>query len=110
MVIELSQIVCFLTIAEESSFSRAALRLGMVQSLVGQRMREVAAAAFLLVINRIGLGLGPMVVSMVSDLMTQAYGAQALRYALMATAPVFLIAGLLLASTTLRRDLDNAPA
>lgn len=85
---------------------------GMVQSLVGQRMRAVAAAAFLLVINLVGLGLGPMVVGMISDLMTQAYGPEALRYALMATAPVFLVAGLLLlmGATTLRRDLDNAPA
>ncbi len=85
---------------------------GMVQSLVGQRMRAVAAAAFLLVINLIGLGIGPMVVGMISDLMTEAYQEEALRYALMATAPVFLIAGLLLllGATTLRRDLDNAPA
>jgi predicted MFS family arabinose efflux permease len=84
----------------------------MVQSLVGQRMRAVAAAAFLLVINLVGLGLGPMVVGMVSDLMVRAYGAEALRHALMATAPVFLVAGLLLllGSTTLRRDLDSAPA
>lgn len=85
---------------------------GMVQSLVGQRMRAVAAASFLLVINLVGLGLGPMVVGMVSDMATQTHGPEALRYALMTTAPVFLVAGLLLltASTTLRRDLDNAPA
>lgn len=40
-MIELSQIVCFLTIAEESSFSRAALRLGMAQSAVSQKLQRL---------------------------------------------------------------------
>ena len=40
-MIELSQIVCFLTIAEENSFSRAALRLGMAQSAVSQKLRRL---------------------------------------------------------------------
>lgn len=40
-MIELSQIVCFLTIAEENSFSRAAIRLGMAQSAVSQKLRRL---------------------------------------------------------------------
>lgn len=83
----------------------------MVQSLVGQRMRAVAASLFLLVVNLTGLGLGPAVVGFISDATNAARGAEALRYALFATTPAFLIAALLLliASRTLRRDLDRAP-
>lgn len=40
-MIELSQIVCFLTIIEESSFSRAANRLGLAQSAVSQKLRRL---------------------------------------------------------------------
>lgn len=48
---------------------------------------------------------------MLSDFTTATYGDEALRYALMATAPMFLVAGslFLLAARTLRRDLDRAP-
>lgn len=84
----------------------------MVQGLVGQRMRAMAASMFLLVINLVGLGLGPPLVGALSDFTTAAYGDEALRYALMATAPVFFVAGslFLLGARTLRRDLENAPA
>ena len=84
----------------------------MVQSLVGKRMRAMAASMFLLVINLVGLGLGPPLVGALSDFTTATYGEEALRYALMATTPVFLIAGSLFLSSarTLRRDLDAAPA
>jgi len=40
-VIELSQVVCFLTIIEESSFSRAANRLGLAQSAISQKLRRL---------------------------------------------------------------------
>lgn len=40
-MIELGQIVCFLTIVEEKSFSRAALRLGLAQSAVSQKLRRL---------------------------------------------------------------------
>jgi DNA-binding transcriptional LysR family regulator len=40
-MIELSQIVCFLTIVDENSFSRAAERLGLAQSAVSQKLRRL---------------------------------------------------------------------
>lgn len=83
----------------------------LVQSLVGVRMRATAAALFLMSISLIGQGLGPFVVGFVSDLLQAGSGIESLRYALMATTPVWLIGGLLwlMAATHLREDLDNAP-
>lgn len=83
----------------------------MVQSLVGQRMRSVAASMFLLVINLVGLGLGPIVVGLISDAATARYGEESLRFALLVTAPIFLLAAALFVygATRLRQDLDNAP-
>ncbi|HCO91833.1 MAG TPA: MFS transporter, partial [Alphaproteobacteria bacterium] len=56
----------------------------MVQGLVEVRMRAIAAAVLLFVLNLIGLGLGPQIVGIVSDLLTPIFGIEALRYALMA--------------------------
>ena len=56
----------------------------MVQGLVEVRMRALAAAVLLFVLNLIGLGLGPQIVGIVSDLLTPMFGIEGLRYALMA--------------------------
>ncbi len=53
------------------------------QSLVGLRMRAVAAAVLLFVANIIGLGAGPQFVGIVSDLLHDALGTDSLRYALL---------------------------
>jgi predicted MFS family arabinose efflux permease len=83
----------------------------LVQGLVGVRMRATAAALFLMCISLIGQGIGPFVVGLVSDLLHAGQGGESLRYALMATTPVWLFAGLLwlVAATRLREDLDSAP-
>jgi predicted MFS family arabinose efflux permease len=83
----------------------------LIQSLVGVRMRATAAALFLMCISLIGQGLGPLVVGFASDRLHAGSGAESLRYALMATTPVWLVAGLLWlwAATRLREELDNAP-
>lgn len=57
--------------------------LAMVQNLVGLRMRTVASALFLFVINLIGMGLGSVAVGAASDALKPAYGADSLRYALL---------------------------
>ncbi len=56
--------------------------LAQTQSLVGLRMRAVAAAVFLFIVNIIGLGAGPQFVGIVSDLLHARYGVDSLRYAL----------------------------
>ncbi len=82
----------------------------MTQGLVGLRMRAVASAVLLLFINMIGLGLGPLTVGILSDLMQARFGPQALGYALFI---VFTVANLwaathyLLAARTLRADLAS---
>jgi predicted MFS family arabinose efflux permease len=53
------------------------------QGLVGLRMRAVAAAVLLFIINIIGLGLGPTVVGVLADLLASRYGQESLRYALL---------------------------
>jgi MFS family permease len=57
--------------------------LAMVQGLVSLRMRTVASAILLFVINIIGLGLGPQTVGVISDLLAPTYGAESLRWALL---------------------------
>ncbi len=53
----------------------------MMQNLVEPRMRAVASATFLFVINLIGMGIGPVFTGWVSDLLAPTYGADSLRYA-----------------------------
>ncbi|MYF50335.1 MAG: MFS transporter, partial [Gammaproteobacteria bacterium] len=52
------------------------------QSLAPVRMRAVAAAILLFILNFIGFVFGPPAVGMLSDLLTGSFGAEALRYSL----------------------------
>jgi MFS family permease len=58
----------------------------MIQTLAPLRMRAVWAAITLLVINLIGLGIGPTLVGVISDLFEPRFGDQSLRYALLVIA------------------------
>jgi predicted MFS family arabinose efflux permease len=58
--------------------------IAMVQSLVAVRMRTVASALFLFIINLIGMGLGSLLIGGLSDGLKPQYGDDALRYALLA--------------------------
>lgn len=55
----------------------------MIQTLAPLKMRAVWAAVTLLAINLIGLGIGPTLVGVFSDLLVPAYGDESLRYALL---------------------------
>jgi predicted MFS family arabinose efflux permease len=66
-----------------------------VQGEVDPNQRVVAGALLLLVMNFIGLGLGPTYVGMVSDWLRPSYGDHALQAAMYALAPMYLIAALL---------------
>jgi predicted MFS family arabinose efflux permease len=57
--------------------------LAMAQSLVAVRMRTVASALFLFIINLIGMGLGSVMIGGMSDALTPQYGQDALRYTLL---------------------------
>jgi MFS family permease len=54
----------------------------LIQGLAPLRMRAMWAAVTLLVINLIGLGLGPTLIGLLSDLLRPAAGAESLRWAL----------------------------
>ncbi|MEN8160932.1 MAG: MFS transporter [Myxococcota bacterium] len=57
----------------------------MTQALVPPRMRAQAAAILLLVMNLIGLGLGPQFVGMLSDWLAPSTGVESIRWALLWT-------------------------
>lgn len=57
--------------------------LAITQGLVPLRMRAQSVAILLFVLNMIGLGLGPLTIGYISDLLRPALGEDSLRYALM---------------------------
>ena len=58
----------------------------MIQTLAPLKMRAVWAAVTLLIINLIGLGIGPTMVGVLSDFFAPSYGEQSLRQALLVIA------------------------
>lgn len=64
-----------------------------IQSLVTERMRSVTLAIIFLLANFIGMGLGPLAVGVLSDLLMPSLGQESLRYALAAFAPGYLWVG-----------------
>ncbi|MEL7024870.1 MAG: MFS transporter [Pseudomonadota bacterium] len=67
-----------------------ATSFAQTQSLANLRMRGVAAAVLLLIINIIGLGVGPLAVGALSDFLAPVYGAESMRYALLSLTLVSL--------------------
>ena len=84
-----------------------------VQHLVPPRMRATASASFLFINNLIGLGVGPLLIGHVSDLLKKSYGVESLRYAAVGSTVFYLLAALLMlvAVRRLRDDwVDDNPA
>jgi predicted MFS family arabinose efflux permease len=63
----------------------------IVQSLVPLDMRSVAAAWKLLLVNLIGLGLGPLLIGRVSEMLVATAGQESLRQALLYSTPLFVL-------------------
>ncbi len=55
----------------------------LIQGLAPLRMRALWAAVTLLVINLVGLGIGPTVIGLISDALRPSFGEESLRYALL---------------------------
>jgi MFS family permease len=70
--------------------------LAAVQHLVPGNMRATASALFLFINNLIGIGLGSTLIGVVSDLTRTRFGAESLRYAILAGTGFYLLAALLL--------------
>jgi predicted MFS family arabinose efflux permease len=83
----------------------------LVQSEVAPERRVISGALLLLVMNLIGLGLGPTYVGMASDFFRPTYGEHALQAAYYALAPVYLIGALLYLwlARLIRRSLPATP-
>jgi len=83
----------------------------MTQAIVPPRMRAMAAAVLLFIMNMIGLGLGPSVVGFVSSYLEPSYGVEAIRYALLGVVVLcasWSVLHYFLAARSLREDLAAA--
>ena len=80
----------------------------MVQSLVPVRVRAMASAIILLVTNLIGLGLGPLLMGVLSEWLEPLYGVRSLGYAMLVVVPLnfWAAAHFWWASRSLRAELD----
>ena len=85
---------------------------GTIQNLAPTPMRAMASAILLFVLNIIGLGFGPFLVGVLSDLLSGVAGEQSLRYAIIIATAAYFWAGahFLLAARTIRADLEKASA
>lgn len=85
--------------------------LAVTHSLVGLRQRAVASAALFFIVNLVGLGLGPLAVGSLSDLLRPGFGdANGLRYAIISTALVakaWAVIHFLQASRKISGDIQN---
>ena len=65
-----------------------ATTFAQIQGLVGLRMRAVASALLLFILNSVGLGLGPLFAGILSDMLEGTFGAESMRYSLLLVAVV----------------------
>ncbi len=81
----------------------------MIQSLTPLRSRALASAIMLFVLNLVGLGFGPQLIGIASDVMRQWFENDSLRYALLGAAFVNLWAAYhyYLAGRTIASDTGN---
>lgn len=62
--------------------------ISVAHSMVPANMRALTSAILFFVLNLIGLGLGPLTIGMISDLLQPSFGTESLRWALYIILPV----------------------
>ena len=84
--------------------------LAMTQAVVTVRMRAQASAILFLILNLIGMGLGPQLTGILSDVYESAYGQESLRYALLTISVSSLWAAIhfIIGGRTLKADIERA--
>ncbi len=82
--------------------------IAVAHSLVPASMRSLTSAILFFVLNFIGLGFGPLVVGIISDLLTPAFGTEALRWAMSVTLVISVASTALFLSAA--RKLTGTPA
>jgi len=65
-----------------------ATTFAQIQGLVGLRMRAVASALLLFILNSVGLGLGPLFAGVLSDILEGTFADDSMRYSLLFVAVV----------------------
>jgi len=70
--------------------------LSVIQHLVRPDMRATASAVFLFMINLIGIGVGTWAIGALSDFLQLRFGADSLRYSILAGTVFYVLAGALL--------------
>jgi MFS family permease len=86
--------------------------IATTHGLVGPRMRATASAILFLILNMIGLGLGPWSVGLLSDSLSQSLGDESLRHAMLYIIPIMMFwsaCHFALAARNVREDLASAP-
>ena len=85
--------------------------IAVAHSLVPASMRSLTSAVLFLVLNLIGLGLGPLVVGIISDQLTPGLGNESLRWAMSITIVVGLVSAILffISAKKLAIDLKLKP-
>jgi len=86
--------------------------IAAMHGLVGVRMRALTSAIVSLISNLIGLGAGPFIIGLLSDLLAPSKGVESLRYAMLYVIPaiqLWAVCHFYLATKTLEADTDAAP-
>jgi predicted MFS family arabinose efflux permease len=85
----------------------------MIMGVAGVQRRAMASALYVLLINLIGMGLGPLAVGIISDIFSADYGVNSLRYSILTlvlVANTWASIHFVLAGKNLREDLRAAEA
>jgi len=79
----------------------------IAQSIAKPHMRAMASAIIIFLLNLVGMGLGPLLVGALNDLLAPRFGIEAIRYSLMVAVAPHALASIfnLRAIRTLREDL-----
>ena len=85
--------------------------LAMTHGIVSLRMRAVASSILFFVLNLIGLGLGPFITGIISDLLVPHFGTESLRFALVIVVLAYAWSTFhyWMASRSIEEDLLHAP-
>ena len=85
----------------------AAPTFAMIQAVVKVRARSLAVAVHLLLVNLVGLGVGPVLIGGLNDALFDRLGSEAIRYTMLVAVLTNLVAigFYLVGARTLRRDI-----
>lgn len=85
---ELPMLLVFLAPYYVLSLTSSGVQFAIAQSMVSPNMRAISSAMLILITNLVGLGMGPLIVGQISDLLKPFLGAESLRYAMMCMTPL----------------------